>query len=69
MDIITTQGKLREATIARANDVFPDPELPAYNARISPWWRVATILSVRSHVCCYFVTKKAAEGLKSYLIM
>jgi hypothetical protein len=29
MDIITTQGKLREATMARANDVFPDPELPA----------------------------------------
>jgi hypothetical protein len=26
---ITTQGKLRDATMARASDVFPDPELPA----------------------------------------
>jgi hypothetical protein len=26
---MTTHGKLRDATIARASDVFPDPELPA----------------------------------------
>jgi hypothetical protein len=26
---ITTHGRLREATIARAREVFPDPELPA----------------------------------------
>ena len=29
IDRITTQGKLRAATIASARDVFPDPELPA----------------------------------------
>jgi hypothetical protein len=29
IDRITTHGKFREATIANANDVFPDPELPA----------------------------------------
>jgi hypothetical protein len=29
MDKMTTHGKLRDATIARANEVFPDPELPA----------------------------------------
>ena len=29
MDKMTTHGRFREATMARANDVFPDPELPA----------------------------------------
>jgi len=29
MDRMTTQGKLSEATIARAREVLPDPELPA----------------------------------------
>jgi hypothetical protein len=29
MDKITTHGRLRDATIARANEVLPDPELPA----------------------------------------
>lgn len=26
---ITTHGRFKEATIAMAKDVFPDPELPA----------------------------------------
>jgi hypothetical protein len=29
MDIITTHGKFNDLTIARARDVFPEPELPA----------------------------------------
>lgn len=29
MDMMTTHGRLREATIAKAKEVFPDPELPA----------------------------------------
>jgi len=29
IDRITTQGKLRLATIANANEVLPEPELPA----------------------------------------
>lgn len=26
---MTTHGKFKDATIAKANDVFPEPELPA----------------------------------------
>jgi hypothetical protein len=29
IDMITTHGKFSDATMARARDVFPDPELPA----------------------------------------
>jgi hypothetical protein len=29
IDIMTTQGRFRLATIANASDVFPEPELPA----------------------------------------
>lgn len=29
IDIMTTHGRLREVTISRAKDVFPEPELPA----------------------------------------
>jgi hypothetical protein len=29
MDKMTTHGKLRDATMARAKEVLPDPELPA----------------------------------------
>ena len=29
IDMITTQGRFRLATIANASDVFPEPELPA----------------------------------------
>lgn len=29
MDMMTTQGRFRDATIASAKDVFPEPELPA----------------------------------------
>jgi hypothetical protein len=29
MDKITTHGRFNEATIAKASEVFPDPELPA----------------------------------------
>jgi hypothetical protein len=29
MDKITTQGKFNADTISTANEVFPDPELPA----------------------------------------
>jgi hypothetical protein len=29
IDKITTQGRLRDATMARAKDVLPEPELPA----------------------------------------
>lgn len=29
MDRMTTHGRFKAATIARARDVFPDPELPA----------------------------------------
>jgi hypothetical protein len=29
IDMITTQGRFKEATMASARDVFPDPELPA----------------------------------------
>ena len=29
IDNITTQGKFKDAMISKANEVFPDPELPA----------------------------------------
>ena len=29
IDMMTTQGRLRDATIARASEVLPEPELPA----------------------------------------
>jgi len=29
IDMITTQGRFRDATIASASEVFPEPELPA----------------------------------------
>jgi hypothetical protein len=29
MDRMTTHGKLKDSVIAKASDVFPDPELPA----------------------------------------
>jgi hypothetical protein len=29
IDKMTTQGRFKDATIANAKDVFPDPELPA----------------------------------------